>query len=198
MIKLKNHIEIVDSQRSVIIKCINNLATQLGANILSCKLLRKFCKDEVPVGVIVVAAQCAKVTFVSQVPYLLKLFQVDCRDVQELGTKFHYSWMITLIAFMGWREPEYVVFATRPQPTRARYLVLRSGPQAKQKRDNGIIFEAYLWDMQEAINRSWRITPEVVTRYGNIANFWATCQAMWIQPKQDPNNQWLPMCYCIT
>jgi hypothetical protein len=100
--------------RGIIIKWINNEATQLGANILSRKLLRKFRKDEVPVRVIEVADQCAEGTFVRWVPYLLNLFQVDCKDTQDLGTEFHYSWLLTLIAFMGWREPEYVVFCTRP------------------------------------------------------------------------------------
>jgi hypothetical protein len=36
------------------------------------------------------------------------------------------------------------------------------------------IFEGYLRDLQEAINNMWRITPEVVTRYRDIANFKAT------------------------
>jgi hypothetical protein len=184
--------------RGIIIKWINNVATQLGAKILACKLLRKCRKDEVPAGVIVVAAQCAEGTFMSWVPYLSNLFQIDCKDVQDVGTKFHYSWLITLIAFMGWREPEYVVFATTPQPGGARYRVLRSGPLAKHKKENGIVFEAYLWEIQEAISRAWRITPEVVARYGDIANFWARRQAMWIQPRQDPDKQWLQMRYCVT
>jgi hypothetical protein len=100
--------------RGIVIKRINNAATQLGANILACKLLGKCRKDEVPAGVIAVAAQCAEGTSVSWVPYLLNMFQVDCKDAQDLGTKFHYSWLITLIAFMGWQEPEYVIFCTRP------------------------------------------------------------------------------------
>jgi hypothetical protein len=54
-------------------------------------------------------------------PYLLNLFQMNCRDTKELGTEFNYSRLITLIDFMGWQELEYVVFATRPQPEGARY-----------------------------------------------------------------------------
>jgi hypothetical protein len=46
--------------RGIMIKRINNAATQLGANILACKFLRKCRKDEVPAGVIAVATQCAK------------------------------------------------------------------------------------------------------------------------------------------
>jgi hypothetical protein len=88
--------------RGIMIKQINNAATQLGANILAYKLLKKCCKDEVPPGVITVAAQCVEGTLMSWVPYLFKLFQEDYKDAQDLGTKFHYSWLITLIAFMGW------------------------------------------------------------------------------------------------
>jgi hypothetical protein len=61
---------------------------------------------------------------------------------------------------MGWRELEYVVFSTTPQPGGVRYRVLRSGPLAKHKRENEIVFKAYLREIQEGINRAWRITPE--------------------------------------
>jgi hypothetical protein len=64
-------------KRGIIIKQINNVATQLGTNILAYKLLRKCRKDEVPVGVIAVTAQCEKGTFVSFSHYLMNLFQVD-------------------------------------------------------------------------------------------------------------------------
>jgi hypothetical protein len=67
--------------RVIIIKWVNNTATQLGANILACKLLRKCRKEEVPAGVIAVADQCAEGTSMSWVPYLLNLFQEDCKDV---------------------------------------------------------------------------------------------------------------------
>jgi hypothetical protein len=67
----------------------------------------------------------------------------------------------------------------------ARYLLLRYGPQARHKREKGVISKAYLWDIQEDINRSWRITPEAVARYADIANFRATRQTMWIQPRRD-------------
>jgi hypothetical protein len=109
----------------------------------------------------------------SWAPYLSNLFQVDCKDAQDAGTEFHYSWLIILIAFMGWREPEHAVFCTTPQPGGERYRVLRSAPLAKHKRENGIVFKDYLWEIQEAIIRAWRITPEDVAQYGGIANFWA-------------------------
>jgi hypothetical protein len=72
--------------RGIMIKQINNAKTQLGAKILACKLLRKCCKEEVPAGVIAVAAQCTEGTSMSWAPYLLNLFQEDCKDAQNLGT----------------------------------------------------------------------------------------------------------------
>jgi phosphomannomutase len=56
--KMKKKYFTARGTRGIIIKRINNEMTQLSANILACKLLRKFRKDEVPVGVIAVATQC--------------------------------------------------------------------------------------------------------------------------------------------
>ena len=44
----------------IIIKQINNATTQLGTKILAFIFLRKCRKEEVPAGVVVVVAQCAK------------------------------------------------------------------------------------------------------------------------------------------
>jgi hypothetical protein len=132
--------------------------------ILACKLLRKCRREEIPAGVVAVAAQCAEGTTMGWAPYLLNSFLDDCKDAQDLGTDFHYSWLITLIAFMGWKEPRYVVFCSRPKPNQgARYLFLRSRPESRNKKANGSIFEGYLYDLQESISKMWRITPKAVT-----------------------------------
>jgi hypothetical protein len=75
---------------------------------------------------------------------------------------------------------------------------LRDTSNSSHKRMNGSIFEGYLCDLQKAISKRWRITPKVVSRYGNIANFQATRHTMWIHVRKDPNKQWLQMRYCIT
>jgi hypothetical protein len=148
--------------RGIIIKRINNVATQFSVKILACKLLQKCRKDKVPEGVIVIASQCTEGTLMTWAPYLSYLFQVDCKDAQDASKKFHYSWLITLIAFMGWREPKYVVFGTTPQSGGEIYCILIYVPLAKNKKGNGIVFEAYLQEIQEAISRAWRIALEAV------------------------------------
>jgi hypothetical protein len=40
-------------------------------------------------------------------------FLVDCRDAQDNGMKFHYSWWLILIALVGWKEPKFSYFLDR-------------------------------------------------------------------------------------
>jgi hypothetical protein len=134
--------------RWIIIKRINDVATQMGAKILSCKLLRKCHREEVPTGIVTVAAQYVEGTTVSWEPYLLNLFMDDCKDAQDIGTEFHYSWLIMLIVFMGWREPRYVTFGTTPKLNYGeRYLLFKATLDSRKKSMNGSIFKGYLCDL---------------------------------------------------
>jgi hypothetical protein len=55
--EMKKKYETERGTRGIIIKRINDVTTQLGMKILSCKLLRKCHREEVPAGVVIVAAQ---------------------------------------------------------------------------------------------------------------------------------------------
>jgi hypothetical protein len=125
---------------------------RMATKIMAYKLLRKFRKEEVSVGVVVAIAQCVEGTMISWGPYFLNLFLDDCKDARDLGTKFHYSWLIMLIAIMGWKELNYVLFSTRPKPNHgAIYLSLGAMSDARNRKMNASIFEGYLYDIQEAI-----------------------------------------------
>ena len=131
--------------RGIIIKSISDVATRMATKIMTRKLIRKCCKEEVSVRVVAAIAQCAKGTTLNWAPYLLNLFLYDCKDAQDLGTKFHYSWLINLIALIRWKEPKYLFFSTRPNPChRMRYLSLGSTSNPKNKKVNAAIFEGYL------------------------------------------------------
>jgi hypothetical protein len=91
----------------IIIKSINDVATQMATKLMPCKLLRKCCKEEVPAWVVAATTQCANGTMLSWAPYLLNLFLDDCKDAQDLGIEFHYSWLFILIALVKWRDRSY-------------------------------------------------------------------------------------------
>ena len=40
------------------------------------------------------------------VNYLINELENDCREAQDLGYEFHYSWFIILIEFVAWKMPE--------------------------------------------------------------------------------------------
>jgi hypothetical protein len=124
----------------------------MATNIMACNLLKKCLKEEVPTGVVTVAAQCTKGTTINWAPYLLNLFLDDYKDAQDMGTKFHYSCLIILVAIMGWKEPNYAFFSTRPKPNhRERYVLIGATSDTRNIRMHESIFEGYLCDLQETI-----------------------------------------------
>jgi hypothetical protein len=77
------------------------------------KLLRKFHREEALVGVIAVEVQCAKGMKFHWASYMLNQFLVDCHDMQDNGTEFHYSWLTILITLTRWKEPNFSTFLDR-------------------------------------------------------------------------------------
>jgi hypothetical protein len=95
----KEIVELVKAQfgtsrrnRGIVLKEINGNAKRFSNKIMACNLLRKCRKEEAPVGFIAVVTQCAKGVMFSWAPYQLNQFLIDCRDVQDNGIEFHYSW----------------------------------------------------------------------------------------------------------
>jgi hypothetical protein len=89
-----------------------------------------------------------KGTLLSWTPYLLNLFLDDCKDTRDLGTKFHYAWLIILIVVVGWGEPKYNEFYPRPGKCRAtKYTTLWHTSDAKQRKENASIFSMYYDEM---------------------------------------------------
>jgi hypothetical protein len=151
----------------IIIKWISEETTHMETKLMACKLLRKCRKEEVPVGFVTSEAQCANDTMLSWAPYLLNMFLDDSKDVKDLRTKFHYSWLIIMIMLIGWKDPTYSYLCDW-------YRSLGRNFDSKKRSGNSITFARYLSDMQENISNTWRIAPEVVVQYQGISNFKAT------------------------
>jgi hypothetical protein len=99
--------------RGIVINRINEPFTSTETKLMACKLLRKCCKEEAPTWVITVVTQCTKWTLLSLNPSLVNLFLDDSKDEQDLGTNFHYLWLIILVALVGWRHPKFNMFFQR-------------------------------------------------------------------------------------
>jgi hypothetical protein len=135
----------------------------------------------------------------SWAPYLLNYFLEDCKDTQDWGSEFHYSWLLILIALVGWKEPTYNMFLQRiGKCGTTRYTSLRSTTDPKEKKINNDVFSLYLSEIHNHLADTWRISPETIQEFGQIENFQASHHNMWVQAKRDPTKEWLQLSYCMT
>ena len=44
------------------------------------------------------------------VQYLVNQLKLDCREAQDQGYEFHFSWLLILITFIAWDMSEVVTF----------------------------------------------------------------------------------------
>jgi len=78
--------------------------------MLACKLLWKCRKDQVLAWVITTTKKCVESTVMSWEPFLLNQFLLDCEKSQDKGMEFHYPYLLILISFTAWAEPEVAQF----------------------------------------------------------------------------------------
>jgi hypothetical protein len=99
----------------------------------------------VSAGVVEVAEKCVKGISMRWAPYLLNSFLKDCKDTQDWGSKFHYLWLLILIALIGWKEPLQRKYIERIGKCGvARYISLRITIDPKKKKENSDTFAWYL------------------------------------------------------
>jgi hypothetical protein len=155
--------------------------------------------EEVPARVVEVVEQCAKGRTMSWAPYLLNSFLEDCKDSQYWGSEFHYSWLLILIALMGWKKPTYSLFLPMTEKCgTTRFTSLCSIADPKNKKLSNDLFMIYLTNIQNRFIDTWRIPIEIVQGFGKIANFQASCHNMWLQAKRGLAKEWLQLKYCVT
>ena len=68
--------------------------------------MRKCRANEVLAPIVTIAANYAEGYTYNWADYIAKEFLEDVLDAQERGRPFHYSWLLVLIALVGWREPQ--------------------------------------------------------------------------------------------
>jgi hypothetical protein len=131
--------------------------------------------------VVAAAAQCAKGSSMRWAPYFGNSFLEDCKDTQDWGSELHYSWILILIALVGWKESVYNMFLQiLGKCGTTWYTSLRRTIDPKKNKVNNDEFAVYLLEIQDHLANMWRISPETVQEFGHIVNFHAMCLNMWL------------------
>jgi hypothetical protein len=77
--------------------------------------------------------------------YLVNKLKKNCREAQDQGYEFHFSWLLVLIAFVTWKMPEGATFpkVEPSEPLAARFSTLwYTNDMSKQLKLN-VVFNAY-------------------------------------------------------
>jgi hypothetical protein len=84
------------------VKNISDDNVWFATQVLTRKLLRKCWKDEVLDVVIAVVEKCIEGVQMNWDTFLVNPFFQYCIEAWKKGTKFHYAWILKLIALVGW------------------------------------------------------------------------------------------------
>ena len=76
--------------------------------------MRKCRLTKVPALIVSIAANCAEGYSYKWAEYIAREFLEHVHEAQEKGRPFHYSWLLVLIAMVGWREITEAQFVDVP------------------------------------------------------------------------------------
>ena len=118
----------------------------------------------------------------------------------EANHPFHFSWLLILCAFVGWKEPPNTQF---PQiasgaPRGVRYASLWDNNNQAKKKVNTIVFYEYYKMLKKIIQESPRISRETVDIYDNRLNFLADSHRIYLRPKRTKRDDWAPGWFRMT
>jgi hypothetical protein len=102
--KFKDKYDTNRGEHNLDVEIINDDIFRFSMQVLAYKLLRKFHKDQVPIGVIATVVKCVAGVQMNWVKFLVNQLLMDSKEAQDKGTKFHYTCLLILISLVSWRE----------------------------------------------------------------------------------------------
>jgi hypothetical protein len=172
----------------------------LACQLIVGKLVRKNLPTQVTGFVVDLAGKCVEGMQMNWVSYLVNELEKDCREVQDQGYEFHFSWLLILIAFVTWEMPEGVTFpeVEPSEPLAARFTTLwYSSDMVKQWQSNAV-FHTYYLQLKWAIESFPRMMPNTLHRFRPLVKFHADRHFIYITVRGDENKEELQSYYKLT
>jgi hypothetical protein len=117
----------------------------LDFQLLAGNLVRKNRPTQVTRFVVDLIEKCVEGLQMNWVNYLINELEKYCREAQDLGYEFHYSWLIILIAFLAWQMLEGATFQDiEPMdPLAAQFSTLWYTNDMMKKWKSNVVFHIY-------------------------------------------------------
>jgi hypothetical protein len=87
------------------------------------------------------------------VNYLMNQLELDCKEAQDQGYEFHFSWLLILIAFITWEMPKGATFLdTEPfEPMAVNFSTKWYSSDMNKQWKSNVIFHMYYNQLKVAI-----------------------------------------------
>ena len=110
----------------------------------------------------------------------------------EASHPFHFSWLLMLCAFVGWKELPHTQFPQLASgaPRGVRYANLWERNNQANKKVNMIVFYEYYKLLNKTIQETPQISTEIVDIYDNRLNFMADSHRIYLRPKRSRRDDW--------
>jgi hypothetical protein len=105
---------------------IDSGTVYLTYQMIAGKLVCKNRPTQVSGFVVDLARKCLEGVQMKWSKYLVDQLELDCREAQDQGYEFHFSWLLILITFIAWEMSEDVIFPeTLPfEPLAMKFITL--------------------------------------------------------------------------
>jgi hypothetical protein len=100
------------------------------------------------------------------VKYLVNQLEIDCREAQNQGHEFHFSWLLILITFVALELPEGATFSDLDpfEPLAVKLNTLWYSIDMNKKWQLNVVFHMYYNQLKAAIGVEPCITPNTLQR----------------------------------
>jgi hypothetical protein len=129
--------------------------------------------------------------------YLINELEKDCHKVQDQGYKFHFSWLLILIAFVALEMPEGAKFleVEPSEPLATRFTTLwYTSDMVKQWQSNAL-FHTYYLKLKHAIESFPQMTSSTLHTYRPLAKFHTDKHLIYIIAHRDKSKEELQSYY---
>jgi hypothetical protein len=145
----------------------------LACQLIAGKLVRKNRPTQVTRFVVDLARKCVEGLHMNWMKYLVKQLELECREAQDQGYEFHFSWILILITFIAWEIPEGATFPDiEPfEPLAAKFSTLWYSSDMNKQWQSNVIFHTYYTQLKTVIQSEPHITPNKLHRFRPLMKF---------------------------
>ena len=125
---------------------------RLSCQLIVGKLVHKNKPTQVTKFIVDLAGKCAEGLQMNWAKYLVNQQDLDCRQVQDQGYEFHFSWFLILIAFIAWEPAEGATFLEiKPfEPLVAKFYTLWYSSDMNKQWQSNDVFHTYFNQLKNA------------------------------------------------